>query len=66
MIVVATVTVVVAPIIAAVVTAPIIAPVIRAVILSVGSRSSANVFLDLLVSLVSVCPLLCHHEQVLD
>jgi hypothetical protein len=36
------------------------------VILPVESRSLANVVLDLLVSLVSVCPLLCHHEQVLD
>jgi hypothetical protein len=50
----------------AVVVAPIIAPVIGAAILLVGSRSPANVFLDLLVSLVSVCPLLHHREQVLD
>jgi hypothetical protein len=36
------------------------------VILLFGSRSPANVFLDLLVSLISVYPLLRHREQVLD
>jgi hypothetical protein len=56
-IVVATVTVVVAP---------IIAPVIGAAIWLVGSRSPANIFLDLLVGLISVYPLLRHCEQVLD
>jgi uncharacterized membrane protein YgaE (UPF0421/DUF939 family) len=66
MIVVTAVAVVIALIIAVVVAAPIIAPVVGVVILLVGSRSSANVFLDLLVGLVSVCPLLCHREQVLD
>jgi hypothetical protein len=65
-IVVAAIAVVVAPIIAAVIVAPIITSVVRAAILLVGSRSPTNVFLDLLVSLVSVCPLLRHHEQVLD
>jgi hypothetical protein len=34
--------------------------------LLVKSRSLANVFLDVLVSLVSVFPLLHHREQVLD
>jgi vacuolar-type H+-ATPase subunit I/STV1 len=65
-IVVAVVAIVVASIIMAVVVAPIIVPVIRAVILLVKSRSLANVFLDLLVGLVSFCPLLCHREQFLD
>jgi hypothetical protein len=46
--------------------APIITPVIKVVISLVRSRSPANVFPDLLVSLVSICPLLHHHEQVLD
>jgi hypothetical protein len=66
MIVVTAVAVVIAPIIAVVVAAPIIASVVGAAILMVGSRSLANIFLDLLVILVSVCPLLCHREQVLD
>jgi hypothetical protein len=61
-IIVATVTVIVVPIIAA----PIITLVIGAAILLVGSRSPANVFLDLLVSLISVCLLLCLRELVLD
>jgi hypothetical protein len=65
-IVVATVAVVIASIIVAVVTAPIIALVVGAVILLVGSRSPTNVFLDLLVGLISVCSLLRHCEQVLD
>jgi hypothetical protein len=50
----------------AVVVAPINAVVITTTILLVRSRSPANVFLDLLVGLVSICPLLCHREQVLD
>jgi hypothetical protein len=50
----------------AVVVAPINAVVITTTILLVRSRSPANVFLDLLVGLVSICPLLCHCEQVLD
>jgi hypothetical protein len=49
-----------------VIAALIIVPVIGAVILLVRSRSPANIFLDLLVSLVSVCPLLHHRKQVLD
>jgi hypothetical protein len=61
-IVVAVVAVVVSPIIAVVVVELIIMPVIRAVILLVGARSPTNIFLDLLVGLVSVCPLLCHRE----
>jgi hypothetical protein len=65
-IVVTAVAVVIAPIVAVVIMAPIIAPVIGAAILLVGSRNPANVFLDLLVSLVSVCPLLRHRQQVLD
>jgi hypothetical protein len=52
----------VAVVVAAIIAAPIIALVIRAVILLVGARSPTNIFLDLLVSLVSVCPLLRHHE----
>jgi hypothetical protein len=36
------------------------------VILLVGLRSPANVFLDLLASLIRICPLLRHREQVLD
>jgi hypothetical protein len=62
MIVVAAVTVVIAPIIAPAIAVLVITPVIGVVILLVGSRSLANVFLDLLVSLVNVCPLLCHRE----
>jgi hypothetical protein len=62
MIVIAAVTVVIAPIIAAVVMTLIVAPIVGAEILLVGARSPANVFLDLLVGLVSVCPLLRHRE----
>jgi hypothetical protein len=65
-IVVVAVVVVIASIIVAVVTTPIIVPVVGAAILLVGTRSPANIFLDLLVSLISVCPLLRHREQVLD
>jgi hypothetical protein len=57
MIVIAAVTVVVVA---------IIAPVVGAMILLIGLKSPANVFLDLLVGLVSVCPFLRHREQVLD
>jgi hypothetical protein len=60
------ITIVVAPIIVAVIAASVIAPVVGVAILLVGSRSSTNVFLDLLVGLVSICPLLYHREQVLD
>jgi hypothetical protein len=65
-IVIATVTVIVAPIIATVVMMPIIVPVIWAAILLVGTGGSANVFLDMLVSLISIYPLLRHHEKVLN
>jgi hypothetical protein len=65
-IVVAAVAVVVAPIITAVVMTLIIAPVIGTAILLVGARSLANIFLDLLVGLISICQLLRHHEKVLD
>jgi hypothetical protein len=60
------ITIVVAPIIAAVVVASVIVLVIGVAILLVRLRSSTNVFLDLLVGLVSICPLLRHCEQVLD
>jgi hypothetical protein len=55
----------VAVVVAAIIAAPIIALVFGVVILLVGARSPTNIFLDLLVSLISVCPLLRHHEQVL-
>jgi hypothetical protein len=60
------VAVVVALIIAAIVAAPIIVPVVGVVILLVESRSPANIFLDLLVGLISGCPLFRHREQILD
>jgi hypothetical protein len=56
------VVVVIAPIIAAVIAASIITPIVGVAILLVRSRSPTNVFLDLLVSLISACPLLHHHE----
>jgi hypothetical protein len=65
-IVVRAVTVVIEPIITAIVTTPIIAPVVWVAILLVGARSLANIFLDLLVGLISICPLLCHCEKVLN
>jgi hypothetical protein len=65
-IVIATVMIIVAPIVATVVTTQIIASVVRAMIWLVGARSSANILLDLLVGLVSICPLLHHHEKVLN
>jgi hypothetical protein len=49
-----------------VVVASVIAVAIMTLILLVGSRSLANVFLDQLVDLVSICPLLHHREQDLD
>jgi ABC-type multidrug transport system permease subunit len=58
--------VVIVLIIATVIAALIIVSVIGAAILLAGLRSPTNVFLDMLVSLVSVCPLLHHREQVLD
>jgi hypothetical protein len=65
-IVIAAVMVIVAPIVAAVVTTPIILSVIGAVIWLVGAKSPANVLLELLVSHINICPLLCHHEKVLN
>jgi hypothetical protein len=59
-IVIAAVTVIIAPIIETVVTTPII----WAAILLVGAGSLADIFLDLLVGLISICPLL-HHREVL-
>jgi hypothetical protein len=58
--------VIIAPIIAAVVTILIIASVVWAVILLVRAGSPANVILDLLAGLISICSLLRHHEKVLD
>jgi hypothetical protein len=66
MIVIATVAVIVAPIIAAVVTTPIITPVVRAAIWLVEARSPTNILLNLLVSLISICPILRHREKVLN
>jgi hypothetical protein len=65
-IVIATVMVIVAPIVAAVVTTPIIVPVVGAAIWLVEARSPTNVLLDLLVCLISICPLLCHREKILN
>jgi hypothetical protein len=65
-IVIAAVTVIVAPIIAVVIMTPIIAPVVWVAIWLVRARSLANVLLDLLVGLISICPLLCHREKVLN
>jgi hypothetical protein len=42
----------------------IVAPIVVAAIWLVGARSPANVLLDLLVSLISVYPLLRHREKV--
>jgi hypothetical protein len=64
-IVIAAITVIVVTIITAVVTTPIIAPVVWVVVLLVRTGSLANVFLDLLVSLINICPLLRHREKVL-
>jgi hypothetical protein len=66
MIIIAAIMVIIALIITAVVTMPIIAPVIWAVIWLVRAGSPANVFLDLLVGLISICPLLRHCEKVLN
>jgi hypothetical protein len=49
-----------------VVTTSIITSVVWAAILLVRAGSPANVFLDLLVSLISICPLLHHREKVLN
>jgi hypothetical protein len=66
MIIISAVTVVVVPIITVIVMTPIITPVVWVMILLVRAGSPANVFLDLLVSLISICPLLHHHEKVLN
>jgi hypothetical protein len=65
-IVIAVVAVIVVPIVAVVVTTPIITPVVGAVIWLVGMGGPANVLLDLLVGLISICPLLRHREKVLN
>jgi hypothetical protein len=65
-IVIAAVAVIVVPIIAMVVTTPIIASVVRATIWLVEARSLANILLDLLVGLISICPLLRHREKILN
>jgi hypothetical protein len=65
-VVIVAVEVIIAPINAAVIVALLIMPVVIAAILLVRTRSSSNILLDLLVALVSICPLFCHLEQVLD
>jgi hypothetical protein len=65
-IVIAAVMVIIALIVAVVVTTPIIVLVIGAAIWLVRARSSTNILLDLLVSLISICPLLRHREKVLN
>jgi hypothetical protein len=65
-IVVVAVVVIIVPIIAVVIMTPIIEPVVWAAIRLVRVGSPANVFLDLLVGLISICLLLCHHEKVLN
>lgn len=64
--IVAAVAVVVAPIIMAVVLVPFVTSVIVVVALLVRMRGLPDVCLDLLVSLISICPLLGHAEQILD
>jgi hypothetical protein len=61
-IVIAAVTVIVMPIIVAVIVTPLITSVVVAVILLVETRSLPDILLDLLVGLVSICPLFHHHE----
>jgi hypothetical protein len=60
------VTVVIALIIAAVDVTPIVASVVWVAILLVGARNPTNVFLDLLVGLMSICPLLHRYKKVLN
>jgi hypothetical protein len=60
------ITIIIVPIIMVVIVTPIIMPVIGAAILLVKARSLTNILLNLLIGLVSVCPLLHHREQVLD
>jgi hypothetical protein len=57
MVVIAAVTIIVALIIAAVIVVPLIMLVIVAVGWLVKTRSSFDILFDLLVSLVSICPL---------
>jgi hypothetical protein len=64
--VIAAVVVIVAPIIAVVISALLVTPVVVAVILLVEMRSLPDILLDLLVGVISICPLFRHHEQVLD
>jgi hypothetical protein len=63
---IAAVMVIIAPIVATIVTTPIITLVIEATIWLVEVRSPANVLLDLLVSLIGICPLLRHPKKVLN
>jgi hypothetical protein len=65
-IVIAAVAINVALIVTAVITTPIIVPVVGATIWLVGARSPANILLDMLVSLISICPLRRHREKVLN
>jgi hypothetical protein len=65
-VVIVAVVVIVAPIITVVIAVPLIMSVVVAMVWLVRMRSSPNILLDLLVSLVSFCPLFHHHEQVLD
>jgi hypothetical protein len=65
-IVITAVAVIIALIVAVVVMTPIIMPVVGAAIWLVGAGSPANVLLDLLVGHISICPLLCHREKVLN
>jgi hypothetical protein len=58
--------IIIVPIIVVVIATLIITPVIGAAILLVRARSLTNILLNLLIGLVSVCPLLHHREQVLD
>jgi hypothetical protein len=66
MIVIVAVTVIIALIITAVITMSIIAPIVGVAIWLVRARSPTNILLDLLVGLISICPLLCHREKVLN
>jgi hypothetical protein len=65
-IVIVVVVVIVASIVTVVVTTPIIVSVVGTAIWLVEAGSPANVLLDLLVGLISICPLLHHHEKVLN
>jgi hypothetical protein len=65
-VVIVVVVVIIAPIIVAIIAVLLITPVVIAVVRLVRTRSSPDILLDLLVGLVSICPLFRHHEQVLD